>query len=191
MPSNLLEKSSRTNSKKSSTVARCCPKLNCETKVVTLRRRAIFLQVLRVANGLAVISEMKKASPSAGVPFPSFDPLQIAQAYAAAGVEAISVLTDEEFFQGSLQYLERIRPLAQFPLLRKDFILSPYQIYEARAYGADAVLLIVAALSHEDVRRLLEVTHALGMHGLVEVHETREMERALSITTTRLSLLES
>jgi len=139
-----------------------------------------FLQALRGANRLAVIAEMKKASPSAGVLRPSFDPLQIAQAYAAADAEAISVLTDEEFFQGSLQYLQNIRPFVNVPLLRKDFIISPYQIHEARAHGADAVLLIVAALSQDDLYRLLELTHELGMHALVEVHEAHEMEQALS-----------
>ncbi|NUO80725.1 indole-3-glycerol phosphate synthase TrpC [candidate division KSB1 bacterium] len=140
-----------------------------------------LLQALRIANRLAVIAEMKKASPSAGVLRPSFDPLQIAQSYVAAGAEAISVLTDEEFFQGSLQYLERIRPFVDVPLLRKDFIISPYQIHEARAFGADAILLIVAALSHDDLYRLLEVTHELGMYALVEVHEAQEMEQALSV----------
>ncbi len=139
-----------------------------------------LLQALRVAERLAVIAEIKKASPSAGVLRPSFDPLQIAQSYVAAGAEAISVLTDEDFFQGSLQYLQLIRPFVKAPLLRKDFIISPYQVLEARAFGADAILLIVAALSHDNLRRLLAAANELGMHALVEVHEAREMEQALA-----------
>ena len=147
-----------------------------------------FAQALCVDKRLAVIAEIKKASPSAGVLRPSFDPRQIAQAYAEAGAEAISVLTDEEFFQGSLQYLQSVRSFVEVPLLRKDFIVSPYQIHEARAFGADAVLLIVAALARDELRRLLELTHELGMHALVEVHEARELEQALEVDAKLIGL---
>ena len=138
-----------------------------------------FLRALRQADRLAVIAEIKKASPSAGVLRPLFEPLEIAQTYAAAGAEAISVLTDEVFFQGTLQHLQSIRPFVNIPLLRKDFIIAPYQIHEARAFGADAVLLIAAALALDALRRLLDAAHELGMHALVEVHEANEMEHAL------------
>ncbi|HWQ14935.1 MAG TPA: indole-3-glycerol phosphate synthase TrpC, partial [Roseiflexaceae bacterium] len=144
----------------------------------------------------ALIAEVKKASPSKGVLIEHFDPLALARTYAENGAAALSVLTDARFFQGSLKYLEGIRegqtgdtrhatrdaaassPVS-CPLLRKDFILEPYQVYEARAYGADALLLIVAALADEALRALLALTHELGMQALVEVHDEAELERAL------------
>ncbi len=180
MPSNFLEK---ILAHKQAEVAQRRARLP-ETELRHMSRNAAppldFLRALRSAERLAVIAEMKKASPSAGVLRPSFAPLEIAQAYAAAGAEAISVLTDEDFFQGALHHLQSIRPFVNLPLLRKDFIISPYQIHEARAFGADAVLLIAAALSPETLRHLLEATHELHMHALVEVHEASELEHALA-----------
>jgi len=130
---------------------------------------------------LAVIAEIKKASPSAGVIRENCDPVQIAKSYVQAGANAISVLTDEKFFQGSLQFIEQIRPFAPIPILRKDFIIDPYQILEARAFGADALLLIVAALEKDLLSTLLEQTYALGLEALVEVHTADEMEIAIAI----------
>lgn len=144
-----------------------------------------FAAALRLPGRPALIAEVKKASPSRGVLLESFDPLALARTYAASGASAISVLTDERFFQGSLKYLEGIHsslrgePSLAIPLLRKDFILDPYQVYEARAAGADALLLIVAALDDEPLRALLALTHELGMQALVEVHDEAELERAL------------
>ena len=141
-----------------------------------------FAAALRRPAWPALIAEVKKASPSKGVLLESFDPLAIARVYAEGGAAALSVLTDVRFFQGSLKYLEGIR-LSQtraVPLLRKDFILDPYQVYEARAYGADALLLIVAALDDESLRALLELTRELGMQALVEVHDEAELDRALA-----------
>jgi len=134
---------------------------------------------LRSAAEIAIIAEIKKASPSAGIIREDFDPLKIASGYMNAGAEAISVLTDEKFFSGSLTYIQQIRPLANTPILRKDFIVNPYQLLEARAYNADAVLLIVAALPDKDLKILLEKTTALGMEALVEVHNQAELLRAL------------
>ncbi len=122
-----------------------------------------------------VIAEVKKASPSKQVIRPDFDPLAIAAAYAQGGAHALSVLTDERFFQGSLEYLAAIRNTTTLPLLRKDFMLDPYQLYEAKAFGADAVLLIAAALGREQLRDLQQEAAGLGLETLVEVHTEEEM----------------
>jgi indole-3-glycerol phosphate synthase len=131
------------------------------------------------AGELAVIAEVKKASPSVGLIAPDFDPVAIAEAYAAAGADALSVLTDEKYFQGSLAYLSRIRERVDLPLLRKDFIVDEVQIYEASVAGADAILLIVAALAQEELLHLLDVAESCQLDVLVEVHDLEEMERAL------------
>jgi indole-3-glycerol phosphate synthase len=132
-------------------------------------------------DGLAVIAEIKKASPSAGVIRVDFDPAQIAKSYMKAGANALSILTDEEYFQGSLEYIEQIRSFVPVPILRKDFIIDPYQILEARAFGADALLLIVAALDQEDLQTLLNTTYESGLEALVEVHSADEMNTAIAV----------
>ncbi|MCG8348359.1 MAG: indole-3-glycerol phosphate synthase TrpC, partial [Chloroflexales bacterium] len=140
-----------------------------------------FAAVLRKPSKIALIAEVKKASPSRGVLLENFDHLALARTYIANGAAALSVLTDVRFFQGSLKYLEGIRrsSATATPLLRKDFLIDSYQVYEARMYGADAVLLIVAALDDPMLRELLALTHSLGMHALVEVHTEAELERAM------------
>ncbi len=138
-----------------------------------------FSQALRKENDVSIISEIKKASPSAGVIRPDFAPINIAKSYVAAGTSAISILTDQQYFQGDLSFISNVRPHAQVPLLRKDFIIDDYQIYEARAFGADALLLIVAALDDSDLRSLLAKTAELGMEALVEVHDEAEFHRAI------------
>ncbi|MEM9015364.1 MAG: indole-3-glycerol phosphate synthase TrpC [Verrucomicrobiota bacterium] len=130
-------------------------------------------------NVLSVIAEVKKASPSAGTIEPNFDPVAVARSYAAAGADALSVLTDEKYFQGHLSYLSRIREAVDLPLLRKDFIIHEVQIFEAIVAGADAILLIVGALEQEELCHLLEVAHNYQLDVLVEVHDLEEMERAL------------
>jgi indole-3-glycerol phosphate synthase len=141
-----------------------------------------FAAALHRPGTTALIAEVKKASPSRGVLIESFDHMALARAYIAGGAAAISVLTDVRFFQGSLKYLEGIRQIPGAPpLLRKDFIIDPYQVYEARAYGADALLLIVAALEDAQLRDLLALTARLGMQALVEVHNEAELERAMAI----------
>jgi len=134
---------------------------------------------LRRREGLAVIAEIKKASPSAGLIRADFDPVQIAKSYVQAGANAISVLTDEQFFQGSLHFIEQIRPVVPAPILRKDFIIDPYQVLEARAFGADALLLIVTALDQSQLQTLLAKTSELGLEALVEVHSADEMRIAV------------
>ncbi len=134
----------------------------------------------------ALIAEVKKASPSKGVIRPDFNPTAIAQAYEKGGAACISVLTDEEFFQGSFDYLASIRQTVSLPLLCKDFIIYPYQVYLARLKGADAVLLIAAILKDSDLRYFLKIIHSLGMTALVEVHTLEELDRVLQIEGVRL-----
>jgi len=129
----------------------------------------------------AVIAEVKKASPSKGVIRSDFDPEAIARGYAAGGASCLSVLTDRQFFQGGFDVLVQVRQTVELPLLCKDFILSPYQLYQARAAGADAALLIAAILSDQDLGYLLKVARSLGLAALVEVHDGAEMLRVLAI----------
>lgn len=130
-------------------------------------------------GGVTMIAEVKKASPSAGIIRPDFDPVRIARDYEAAGAECLSVLTDAKFFQGSLEYLQSIRAAVQLPLLRKDFVIDERQILEAVQWGADAILLIVAILSDEELAHLHALATAAGLSVLVEVHDEAELERAL------------
>ena len=131
----------------------------------------------------AVIAEIKKASPSKGVLRADFHPADIAQSYALHGAACLSVLTDEQFFQGCADYLQQARAVCNLPVLRKDFILDEYQIYQARAMGADAILLIAAALHAPQMQAFEAVAHSLGMAVLVEVHNAAELISALQLTT--------
>ena len=134
----------------------------------------------------AVIAEIKKASPSKGVIRADFDPVAIAKEYAIAGASCISVLTDKQFFQGGFDVLVQVRQVVDLPLLCKEFILSPYQLYQARAAGADAALLIVAILTDQDLAYLLKVAKGLQLAVLLEVHNSEELERALTFDDVQL-----
>ena len=134
------------------------------------------------ASHIALIAEVKKASPSMGVICPNFDPVRIAKEYEAAGASCLSVLTDEKFFQGSLDYLRQIRAAVKIPLLRKDFIIDERQILEAIEWGADAILLIVAILTDAQLEKFHALATEAGLAVLVEVHDEEELERALKIS---------
>jgi indole-3-glycerol phosphate synthase len=140
-----------------------------------------FKAALQAGPHIALIAEVKQASPSKGVLIDPFHPVDIARFYADHGAAAISILTDEAFFQGHLDHLRAIRAEVNLPLLRKEFILSPYQVYEARAAGADAILLIVACLADGLLADLQALGHELGLGVLVEVHDQAELDRALAI----------
>lgn len=136
----------------------------------------------------AVIAEVKKASPSKGVIREDFQPAQIAASYQAGGATCLSVLTDIDFFQGSDEYLQQARGACELPVIRKDFTVDPYQVVEARAIGADAILLIVAALADEQMKELAETAAEVGLDILVEVHDRAELERALELPTPLIGI---
>jgi indole-3-glycerol phosphate synthase len=165
---------------------------------VALRHRAEhrgdlrdFTRALRskiAAGRAAVIAEVKKASPSKGVLRENFDPAAIGASYAQGGAACLSVLTDVQFFQGAPAYLDEARAASGLPALRKDFIVDEYQLYEARAWGADCVLLIVAALDKFQLRDLEAAAHSIGLAVLVEVHDARELDLALELKTPLIGI---
>ncbi len=179
--------------------------LTRKTEEVAARRKRVSLETLRDAAGAAdpprgflaalrgrvaagqaaVIAEIKKASPSKGVLRELFEPAAIARSYERGGASCLSVLTDVDFFQGHDEYLRQARAACALPVLRKDFVIEPYQVFEARALGADCILLIVAALDGAKLGELLSLARELGLDALVEVHDAAEMRRALA-TPARL-----
>lgn len=168
-------------------------------EVVGLRKRGIippgevdpprgFQQALTSYAGIALIAEAKKASPSKGVICEDFRPVEIAKRYEAGGAQCMSVLTDEKFFQGHLDYLSQVRKAVKLPVLRKDFTIDELQIKEARAHGADAILLIAAILSQNQMAEFLAAAQELGMDVLVEVHDEKELEMALAINSPLIGI---
>lgn len=149
---------------------------------------AAALQSKVAAKKPAIIAEVKKASPSKGVIRENFDPVAIGQDYAMNGAACLSVLTDKEYFQGSEVYLQMVRERCPLPVLRKDFMIDPYQVFEARALGADCILLIVAALDDAQMHELASTAKELGMDVLVEVHEADELQRALMLDTPLIGI---
>lgn len=136
----------------------------------------------------AIIAEVKRASPSKGIIRPDFDPIEIAQSYAQHHATCLSVLTDEQYFGGKLDYLSSIADHVSLPLLRKDFMIDPYQIVQARAARADCILLIVAALSDAQLKELYDAALELGLDVLVEVHDAKELERALALNLSLIGI---
>ncbi len=142
--------------------------------------RGFAKQLRQVAlAGTAIIAEVKKGSPSKGIIRADFDPVAISQSYERGGASCLSVLTDESYFYGSLDYLRQIRSAVKLPLLRKDFIIDPYQVFQARVAGADAILLIAAALDDQQLLELAQLATELQLDTLLEVHDSAELERAL------------
>lgn len=158
-----------------------------QRQVLTALPSRDFVAALRQGKTQpALIAEVKKASPSRGVLRADFDPVAIAKAYQQGGASCLSVLTDARFFQGSFDNLQRIRTAVDLPLLCKDFILYPYQIYLARVWGADAILLIAAILNDQDLQYFVKIANALKMAALIEVHTLEELDRVLDIDGVKL-----
>lgn len=149
-------------------------------KIKTVPYPRDFLKVLS-GEDIRIIAEIKKASPSCGVIRNNFEPVSIAGIYEDNGAAAISVLTEEKCFQGDISYIKEVKDKVAIPVLRKDFILEEYDVYESRVYGADCILLIVRILEEDRLRRLMELSQSLGMQTLVEVHREEELERVISL----------
>lgn len=160
---------------------------DAESRVLTRDFEGAIRDRMR-GGGNAVIAEIKKASPSKGVIRADFIPADIAQSYAEHGAACLSVLTDRQFFQGSVDALKQARASCPLPVLRKDFLIDPYQVYESRAMGADAILLIAACLDDARMREMEAIARSLFMAVLVEVHDAAELERALSLSTPLLGI---
>lgn len=137
---------------------------------------------------MGLIAEVKKASPSKGLIREDFEPVRLAKAYEEAGADCLSVLTDAPYFQGSNDYLSRVRQAVGVPLLRKDFTIDPHQIYEARCIGADAILLIAAILTTEQMRQFQSIAHSIGLDVLIEVHDQEELTRVLELNPTMVGI---
>lgn len=160
-----------------------------ETQLDTGRRDFEASLRTKIASGqAAVIAEIKKASPSKGVIREHFDPAQIAATYAQHGAACLSVLTDVKFFQGAPDYLKQARQACDLPVLRKDFMIDPYQVYQARSWGADCILLIVSALELSLMRELEACAHELGMNVLIEVHDKEELDLALRLQSNLIGI---
>ena len=181
-PKNILEKIVWAKDREVDAARERVPLQTLKRQIEDLPPTRDFLAALREAHVQpAVIAEVKKASPSKGVIREDFDPVAIAKAYAGGGARCLSVLTDKTFFQGGFDVLVEVRQAVDLPLLCKEFVLSPYQLFQARAAGADAVLLIAAILTDQDLQYLKKAAAALGLDVLVEVHDAAELERVLNL----------
>lgn len=162
------------------------PEEELKAKLQAVAPARAFIQAINKPRQISLIAEIKKASPSQGVIREDFNHLEIARVYQETGVQAISVLTEEDFFLGNVSYLNEIKNLANVPLLRKDFILEPYQIYESRFYCADAILLIANLLTQDEILQFTAIAAELGMDALVEVHNEKELKKVLKLKTVSL-----
>jgi indole-3-glycerol phosphate synthase len=186
-PQNILEEIVWYKEKEITNLRERLPLEQLKQKVNTIPAPRNFFQALKDSQTQpAVIAEVKKASPSKGIIREDFDPVAIAKSYQQGGASCLSVLTDEKFFQGSFENLAKVRAVVDLPLLCKDFVIYPYQIYLARYHGADAVLLIAAVLSDQDLQYFLKIAKVLGMTALIEVHTLEELDRVLSLEGVNL-----
>ncbi|MGV6808281.1 MAG: indole-3-glycerol phosphate synthase TrpC [bacterium] len=180
----ILQKILRTKAEEIATQQQACSLAQLKTQCEMLPPTRGFIAALKAsvaASRPAVIAEIKKASPSKGIIRESFDPTAIAQSYAKHGASCLSVLTDEHYFQGHRDYLVAAHQACDLPILRKDFMIEPYQVYEARAMQADCILLIVAALSEAQLQALYQLATELGLDVLLEVHNAEELQIALNL----------
>ncbi|MEL6491472.1 MAG: indole-3-glycerol phosphate synthase TrpC [Cyanobacteria bacterium J06621_3] len=188
-PRNILEKIVWHKETEVARLREKVPLQSLQRQVQALPETRGFIAALRAAaqqQSPALIAEVKKASPSKGVIREDFDPVVIAKSYASGGATCLSVLTDSEFFQGSFTYLSQIRQAVELPLLCKEFIIYPYQIYQARLAGADAILLIAAILTDKDLKYFVKIAKVLGLDALVETHTVEEFERVIAIEGVEL-----
>ncbi|TAD79568.1 MAG: indole-3-glycerol phosphate synthase TrpC [Oscillatoriales cyanobacterium] len=187
-PRNILEKIVWHKEAEVDRLRETIPLVQLQKQVREMPAPKDFLAALRQppAPQPALIAEVKKASPSKGIIRADFDPVAIAQTYEANGAACLSILTDQEFFQGSFDYLSQVRQAVDVPLLCKEFVLYPYQVYLARSRGADAILLIAAILKDADLQYFLKIINALGMTALIEVHTLEELDRVLALEGVQL-----
>lgn len=165
-----------------------CPLAKLEGQLPQAPPVRNFVKALRQARRIGLIAEVKKASPSAGILRDDFEPVEIAKTYAESGADCLSVLTDEHFFQGHLDFLSQIRAEVDLPVLRKDFLIDPYQIVEARVAGADCVLLIAECLDDHMLSMLYAETRKLGMSALIEIYEPDNLERVLKLNPPMIGI---
>jgi len=157
------------------------PEEELKSRMQALGPARPFIEAIHKPRQISLIAEIKKASPSAGVIRENFNVQDIARTYQEAGAQALSVLTEEDYFQGNISYLNDAKGITSLPVLRKDFILEPYQVYESRFFGADAVLLIAALLTQDSISEMAEIAKGLGLAVLVEVHEEKELKKILKL----------
>jgi len=157
------------------------PEEELKARVIGMEPARAFAQAINKPRQMCLIAEVKKASPSKGVIRENFAPVEIAKIYEEAGVQAVSVLTEEDFFGGSLNFLAEVKSAVKLPVLRKDFIIEPYQVYESRVNGADAILLIEDLLSREKLIELIGIAKNVGLECLVEVHDEKALKKVLNL----------
>lgn len=164
------------------------PEEDLKARLANLTPTRSLIEAIHKPRTISLVAEIKKQSPSRGLIRQDFNHLEIAKAYQEAGVQAVSVLTEEDYFSGSLSYIRDIRNLIDAPILRKDFILEPYQIYESRLFGADAVLLIADLLTKDRISEFLQIASSLKMQCLVEVHTEKELKKVLNLDAALIGI---
>ncbi|MCX5712584.1 MAG: indole-3-glycerol phosphate synthase TrpC [Candidatus Omnitrophica bacterium] len=157
------------------------PEEELKARIAGMEPTRSFIQAINKPRQVCLIAEIKKSSPSKGVIRENFVPAEIAKIYEEVGAQAISVLTEEDFFSGSLSYLTEVKSVVKLPVLRKDFILEPYQVYESRVFGADAILLIEDLLSRDKIIKMTEIAKSIGLECLVEVHDEKALKKCFNL----------
>jgi len=167
-------------------VKQVLPEEELKAKLAALAPTRPFLEAVHKPRTISLIAEIKKQSPSVGVIRPEFNLQEIARIYQETGVQAISVLTEEDFFGGNITYLNDVKAVTEVPILRKDFLLEPYQVYESRYFGADAILLIADLLTQDQLTEMMQIASTLGLDYLIEVHDEKELKKVLKLKDVKL-----